>query len=80
MHKGLERKLEHYSQPKLFECFWGDGYRGADNRSILELHNDEFFNADRGYSIGDLESIDTLQVGEYAEFKESGDHWVRRIA
>jgi hypothetical protein len=79
MSKGLERKIEHYSQPKLFECFWGDGYRGPDNRSILELHNDEFFNVDRGYSIEDLESIDTLQVGEYAKFQESGDHWVRRI-
>lgn len=64
---------------KLFECFWGDGYRGANNMSVLELHTDEFFNEDRGYSKSDVESIDTLQIGEYAEFQESGDHWVRRI-
>ena len=64
---------------KLFECFWGDGYRGADNRSILAYHDQDFFNEDRGYSIEDLELIDYLQVGEYAEFKEGGEHWVRRI-
>ena len=64
---------------KLFECFWGDGYRGANNMSVLELHNDEFFNEDRGYSIADLKLIDSIEIGEYAEFQESGDHWVRRI-
>ena len=63
---------------KQFECFWGDGYR-HDNKSILEYHDLHFFNEDRGYSFKDATKISTLQVGEYAEFKEGGDHWVRRI-
>jgi len=63
-----------------FECFWGDGYRGDDGKSILVYHDFDFFCDDRGYSKSDVDSIDILQIGEYAEFNESGDHWVRRIA
>ena len=34
---------------KQFECFWGDGYRGEENKSILAYHDVDFFNEDRGY-------------------------------
>jgi hypothetical protein len=64
---------------KLFECFWGDGYRGDTNQSLLELKTIEFFNNDRGYSDEDIAEIFELPLGDYAEFKEAGDHWVRRI-
>ena len=64
---------------KLFECFWGDGYRGESNQSLLEVKMIEFFNNDRGYSDEDIAEIFELPVGDYAEFKEAGDHWVRRI-
>jgi hypothetical protein len=78
--KGLERKIEHYSHDKReYECFWGDGYRHSDGRSIIEYHDLHFFNENRGYSFIDATKISLLQVGEYAEFQESGDHWVRRI-
>ena len=63
-----------------FECFWGDGYRRGMDKSIMEYHDFDFFTELRGYNKMDIDSIDTLQVGEYAEFNESGDHWVRRIA
>ena len=82
MSKGLERKIEHYSHNRdnrAFECFWGDGYRHADNKSLLGYYDFDFFNDNRGYSKDDVHAIDTLQVGEYARFQESGDHWVRRI-
>jgi hypothetical protein len=64
---------------KLFECFWGDGYRGESNQSLLEVKMIEFFNNDRGYSDEDIAEIFELPLGDYAEFKEAGDHWVRRI-
>lgn len=64
---------------KTFECFWGDGYRGEDGRSILAYNNLDFFNVNRGYSEEDIWEVDSLELGDYAEFKESGDHWVRRI-
>jgi len=65
--------------PKLFECFWGDGYRGDSNLSLLEIKQIGFFNNDRGYSDEDIAEIFELPVGDYAEFKEAGDHWVRRL-
>lgn len=65
---------------KQFECFWGDGYRNMDGKSILEYHDLHFFNEDRGYSFTDATKISLLQVGEYAQFQESGDHWVRRMS
>jgi hypothetical protein len=65
---------------KSFECFWGDGYRGDGEQSILELHNIEFFNNDQGYSDTDIAEIFELPIGDYAEFKEGGDHWVRRVS
>lgn len=64
---------------KTFECFWGDGYRGEDGRSILAYNNSDFFNVDRGYSEADIWKVDSLELGDYAEFQECGDHWVRRI-
>lgn len=64
---------------KTFECFWGDGYRGDDGKSILAYQDQGFFDLLKGYSEDDIWQIDGLEVGEYAEFKESGDHWVRRI-
>jgi hypothetical protein len=65
---------------KLFECFWGDGYRGPDNRSILELHNNEFFNADRGYEQNDITDILELEINEIVNLDcVTGQHWVRRI-
>ena len=65
---------------KQFECFWGDGYRHEDNKSTLAYHDLHFFNEDRGYSFIDSTKISTLQVGEYAQFQESGDHCVRRMS
>jgi hypothetical protein len=64
---------------KLFECFWGDGYRGDSNQSLLEVKTIDFFNNDRGYADEDIAEIFELPVGDYAEFKDAGDHWVRRI-
>ena len=29
---------------KQFECFWGDGYRNKDNKSLLAYHDIDFFN------------------------------------
>ena len=65
---------------KKFECFWGDGYRGEDGKSILAYQDQGFFDLLKGYSEDDIWKIDGLEVGEYAEFQESGDHWVRRIS
>jgi hypothetical protein len=65
---------------KTFECFWGDGYRGNDDKSILAYHNQGFFDLLKGYSEDDIWQIDGLEIGEYAEFQDSGDHWVRRIS
>jgi hypothetical protein len=65
---------------KTFECFWGDGYRSKDGKSILAYQDQGFFDLLKGYSEDDIWQIDGLEVGEYARFQESGDHWVRRIA
>jgi hypothetical protein len=66
---------------KTFECFWGDGYRGEDGKSIMAYHDQDFFTLDRGY--GDMEShmISTLEIGDRLDISDiSGDHWVRRIS
>lgn len=65
---------------KQFECFWGDGYRGEENRSILAYNNLDFFTFERGYSEDDINEVEGLGLGDYAQFQECGDHWVRRIA
>jgi hypothetical protein len=80
--KGLERKLEHYShhQQRQFECFWGDGYRGDDNKSILAYHDFDFFNEDRGYEREDIDYIDAMEIDEVINLNcVTGQHWVRRI-
>ena len=65
---------------KQFECFWGDGYRGDDGKSILAYHDSEFFNADRGYGDMEIHMIDTLEIGDLLNISDaSGNHWVRRI-
>lgn len=65
---------------KQFECFWGDGYRGEENRSILAYHDEDFFNEERGYDKIDIVGINGLNINEVCIFPESGEHWVRRIA
>ena len=65
---------------KQFECFWGDGYRDLDNKSILAYHDVDFFTEDRGYSEQEIKMVHDLDIGDYADFQESGDHWVRRMS
>jgi len=65
---------------KQFECFWGDGYRGKDEKSVLAYHDEKFFDLLKGYSEDDIWQINDLEIGEYARFQESGDHWVRRMS
>ena len=65
---------------KQFECFWGDGYRSNDKKSTLAYYDLEFFNELRGYGDEEIHIVDMLEVGDRAEFNESGEHWVRRIA
>jgi len=81
MSKGLERKIEHYSHDKPeYECFWGDGYRGADGRAILAYNDVDFFTEDRGYEAHDIEDIQQLKVGEAINLScVTGEHWVQRI-
>lgn len=65
---------------KQFECFWGAGYRGNDDRSILAYHDEDFFNELRGYEPEDIASIKNLAVGEPYDLPSVfGEHWVRRI-
>ena len=64
---------------KQFECFWGDGYRDKEGKSILAYHIEDFFNELRGYSEDDIWQVADLDIGQYARFQDSGDHWVRRI-
>jgi len=66
--------------PKLFECFWGDGYRGDSNRSILEIRMIDFFTEDRGYDSIDIKGIDGLNIDEQCNFLDNGTHWVRRVS
>jgi len=66
---------------KLFECFWGEGYRDASNRSLLELKTIDFFTEDRGYDSISVKGIEGLNIDEVCIFNEDGnDHWVRRIS
>ena len=65
---------------KLFECFWGAGYRGDDDKSILAYHNQEFFTEDRGYEPKEIENIKNLSIVEGYDLPSVfGDHWVRRM-
>lgn len=64
---------------KLFECFWGDGYRSESELSILKNHAQDFFDSSNGYTIENVDLIKSLLIGERAEFNDCGEHWVRRI-
>jgi len=66
---------------KQFECFWGDGYRDASNKSILAYHDEDFFNEDRGYEENWIERIKALEIDEVFNLNcaMTGEHWVRRI-
>ena len=80
MNKGLERKLEHYTQPKQFECFWGDGYRGDDNKSTMSYHDVDFFDELIGYDELIIGRVHDLEVNEVLNLDcVTGQHWVRRI-
>lgn len=65
---------------KTFECFWGEGYRDTDNRSIIAYHDEDFFSKERGYDEIDIVGVRGLNINEVCQFVECGDHWVRRIA
>lgn len=83
MTKGLERKSEQYSyDTREFECFWGDGYRNRfDNKSILEYHGLDYFNEDRGYTPDHIAEVESLEIGDKANFNcVTGEHWVRRMS
>ena len=65
---------------KTFECFWGDGYRDSENKSIFTYHNLDFFNADRGYGDMECHMISTLEIGDELDITDiSGEHWIRRV-
>lgn len=65
---------------KVFECFWGNGYRDDEGKSILAYHGEEFFNEDRGYDNEEINSIKNLEIGEdYVFYSPFGEHWVCRI-
>jgi len=65
---------------KLFECFWGDGYRDTEGKATLAYHNEEFFNENKGYEPHDIEDINLLNIGESINLScITGEHWVQRI-
>lgn len=64
----------------LYECFWGEGYRGDDDKSIISYNDLEFFNEDRGYEPSMIIDIRCLDVGEVLNLNcITGEHWVRRM-
>ena len=66
---------------KQFECFWGDGYRDVDNKSIMAYHDENFFSEDRGYEQNDITDILELEINEIVNLDcVTGQHWVRRIS
>jgi hypothetical protein len=66
---------------KLFECFWGAGYRDEDNKSKLAYHPLEFFSIDNGYEPKDINNIKDLYIGEdYNLDNTFQQHWIRRIS
>lgn len=73
--------FEKEKEIKQFECFWGDGYRGKDNKSTLAYHNQYFFNEFRGYEEEHIEKVNSLEINEQVYLTQMGEeHWVRRIA
>jgi hypothetical protein len=80
MSSGIKLKVRE-TMPKLFECFWGYGYRDASNRSLLELKTIDFFTEEKGYDLISFKGIDGLNIDEVCIFNENeNEHWVRRIA
>ena len=66
---------------KTFECFWGDGFRGDDNKSTLAYHDQDFFNEDRGYDEEHIFMVDELEIGATVYLTKMGEeHWVRRMS
>lgn len=66
---------------KQFECFWGDGYRDKDNKSIMSYHDEDFFNELVGYDELMIGRVHDLRVNEMLNLNcITGEHWVRRIA
>ena len=66
---------------KQFECFWGDGYRSKDNKSLLAYHDIDFFNELVGYEQEDIDYIDAMEIDEVINLNcVTGEHWVRRIS
>jgi hypothetical protein len=66
---------------KQFECFWGDGYRNKDNKSLLAYHDIDFFNELVGYEQEDIDYIDAMEIDEVINLNcVTGQHWVRRIS
>ena len=65
---------------KLFFCIWTDQDKRAANsydyRETEEPIN--FFTTGRGYSKEEIDSINTLQVGQIFNC-EFGNHYIRRI-
>jgi hypothetical protein len=65
---------------KQYECFWGDGYREDDNKSILVYHLEDFFNHFQGYDDENVYKIHNMEVNDKVYLSEMGEeHWVRRI-
>ena len=66
---------------KQFECFWGDGYRNKDNKSLLAYHDIDFFNELVGYEQEDIDYIDAMEIDEVINLDcVTGEHWVRRVS
>ena len=66
---------------KQFECFWGEGYRDKDNKSILAYHDIDFFTEDRGYECDVIYDLNDLRINEVMNLNcVTGEHWVRRIS
>jgi hypothetical protein len=65
---------------KTFECFWGNGYRDSENKSILAYHDLDFFTEDRGYEEEHIEKVERLEINDQVYLTQMGEeHWVRRI-
>jgi hypothetical protein len=65
---------------KQYECFWGDGYREDDNKSILVYHFEDFFNHFQGYDDENIYKIHDMEINDKVYLSEMGEeHWVRRI-
>lgn len=68
------------SEEKIYECFWGAGYRKDDLKSTLAYHPFEFFSIENGYDQKDINNIRDLYAGEgYDLDGVFCEHWIRRI-